>query len=307
MDNYRNKDLSEEEKIKLKQLRALMGINRRLEPAEKQKAYQAISRKVGLNKRVLFPWKQILQYAAVIAITFGMSWFVFTESPSKQPTKQWVKVTAPFGQMAEVSLPDGTVVKLNSDSELSYPINFDESERQVKLLGEGYFSVSTNPERPFVVATSAYDVKVTGTEFNVSAYKDQFVRTVLVEGKVSILREGEEHKMLPGEMFTYYRNSGQLEKRKTDTGLFTDWQDGVLQLRGATLDQLAAHMRRWYNVEVKFDSEASKNLRINGTLLQNKPIDQVLAIFKLTGQLDYAIQNNHKQKTIITLKNIEMK
>jgi ferric-dicitrate binding protein FerR (iron transport regulator) len=130
---------------------------------------------------------------------------------------------------------------------------------------------------------------------------------VLVEGKVSILREGEEHKMLPGEMFTYYRKTGQLHKKKTDTGLYTDWQDGVLQLRGATLDQLAAHMKRWYNVDVKFDSEASRKIRINGTLLQNKPIDQVLTLFKLTGQLDYEIHNNNKQRTIITLKDAEMK
>lgn len=80
-------------------------------------------------------------------------------------------------------LGDGTLVCLNSESELRYPVRFDGEERQVFLRGEGYFEVTKDPDHPFVVEVENARIEVLGTTFNVCSYEEEErVVTTLVEG-----------------------------------------------------------------------------------------------------------------------------
>jgi transmembrane sensor len=92
-----------------------------------------------------------------------------------------------LGGRSEVILPDGSKVKLNAGSNISYSNNFGYAERNILLEGEGYFEVETNPQIPFVVEASGLKIKAFGTIFNVKAYpEEEEITTTLVEGMVKL-------------------------------------------------------------------------------------------------------------------------
>ena len=102
-------------------------------------------------------------------------------------------LTVPNGKKFQIELSDGTLVHINSGSSLRYPVNFlSDGPREVFLTGEAYFDVAKNVSNSFVVNVNELDVKVLGTQFNVSAYgEDEFIDVVLVEGAVGLHKEGE--------------------------------------------------------------------------------------------------------------------
>lgn len=88
---------------------------------------------------------------------------------------------------SQVTLPDGTLVRLNANSSLTYQQNFGQDNRKVKLSGEGYFEVKKNTEKKFIVNTGYIDVTVLGTKFNLYAYEDKdIIEMALVEGHVNV-------------------------------------------------------------------------------------------------------------------------
>lgn len=90
-----------------------------------------------------------------------------------ETTNKWQSVWSPPGQRLRLTLDDGTIVWLNSQSTLSFPAYFNADERIVELNGEGYFEVKKNKDIPFIVRTAEYDVEVLGTTFNVFAYQSE--------------------------------------------------------------------------------------------------------------------------------------
>ena len=93
-------------------------------------------------------------------------------------------VTVPRGGEYKLVLADGTIVWLNSDSHIRYPVTFSGNTRQVELEGEAYFEVAKDVEKPFIVRMNEYNVRVTGTQFNVRNYLNESLATTLVEGGV---------------------------------------------------------------------------------------------------------------------------
>ena len=104
----------------------------------------------------------------------------------------------PVGGEYAIVLADGTKVWLNAASRLRFPVAFTDSVRQVELEGEGYFRVSQNPEKPFVVKVAGADVRVLGTSFNVFAYNDHLI-TTLVEGKVALTKNAGKIVLTPDQ------------------------------------------------------------------------------------------------------------
>lgn len=211
-------------------------------------------------------------------------------------------VKAPLGQMTNLELPDGTMVVLNSGSTISYKSNFSYGNREVTLEGEAFFDVQKDKEYPFVVKAPLLDIKVYGTSFNIEAYPgDESFSATLVEGSVSILnKHGDELSMLkPGENASMNQLDKQLVIKKVNTEIYTSWKKGLITFRSEKLEDIAKRLERWYNVEIVIRDEKLKQERYFGTILKNKPIDQILEVFKLTTSLEYEIIPRANQPTLI--------
>lgn len=178
-------------------------------------------------------------------------------------------LSVPRGGFYKVQLADGTIVWLNSATELRYPTSFPKATRDVYLQGEAIFEVSKDKTKPFIVHTNQSNVKVYGTVFNVMSYPDDNKEsTTLVEGSVSVEKNGEEYMIEPGEQSTINNDNDSVEIKPVDVNLYTSWKEGIYRFEKTPLIEIATKLERWYNVKFVFKDEASKNKIFTGALLK---------------------------------------
>lgn len=257
--------------------------------------------KFEMNRSRYRVWSKILQYAAIVAVTFILGVVVTYYAGKDQSPVQFATVSVPDGQMGNVVLPDGTEVSLNSGSSLRYPDHFAGSRRDVYFSGEAYFQVKSDETHPFFVHLDDYTVKVTGTSFNICSYSGLPVETVLIDGKVSILdnREKKMAELKPDQLFRYNPDRGEMKIYPVNTGVYTMWKDGKLFFDNETLGHIAEKLERWYHVKIEFTDDRIREKRLTGTILKNKPLDQILKILTLKESLNYHIQMNPDERDLV--------
>lgn len=193
------------------------------------------------------------------------------------------------GKTYHIILVDGSEVWLNAGSMLRFPTKFSGIDRQVQLIGEGYFEIKSMPNKPFIVASRGQEIEVKGTKFNVAAYPDdEFVRSTLLEGKVAVrnLQTDQVIQLTAGEQVTLTKDSFQKHKVAAQEAI--GWKSGVLYFQQERLGDICKVLSRWYNID--FDaSENPKvlNQRFSGTVLRFEKVEDVLAILSETGALHY--------------------
>jgi len=187
----------------------------------------------------------------------------------------------PFGNRSKVTLSDNTIVWLNAGSRLIYPSKFTGEQREVMLFGEAYFEVTKNVEMPFVVKTTSIDVKVLGTEFNVSAYPDDnVVQTVLKSGSVSILRNHGNifEKVLvltPNQMALFDKTTQDSKIYTVDANDYTIWTKGLLSFDDLEMSRVLKSLERYYNIQIRYADPMVGSQRISGKLDLNKNLNEV--------------------------------
>lgn len=213
-------------------------------------------------------------------------------------------LTIPRGGEYKITLPDGTKVWLNSESQLKYPVSFTEgTPRKVELVyGEAYFDVSPSTEHKgakFKVLNNRQEVEVLGTEFNIKAYKDETnIYTTLVEGKVAINTENQNKILRPGEQSNLDITLNSITINKVNIRQETSWRDGIYIFKGKSLKEIMVTLSRWYNMDVIFVDKNLEEVRFTGSLNKNQNIVDVLIDIKNFGIINNFEINN---KTI-TLK-----
>lgn len=253
---------------------------------------------------------EFMKYAAIFILSFliGGSTIYFLDTPQANNFAT-NEIIVPLGESAEVILSDNTHVWLNSGAHMKYPTTFNSNNRDVELKGEAFFDVTHNPDQPFHVITPAITVEVLGTSFNVMAIENQDeVNVTLVDGKVNLQNEDGTllAELKPSQNASYNLNKKEIDIETVNVEFYTSWKNGVLMFKDEKLVDLSAKLERWYNVEIVFDDELVKELEFSGTILKNKPIDQILDILKFTSEIDYNISMKSEQASIIHLKRTNM-
>lgn len=203
-------------------------------------------------------------------------------------------ITVPVGGEYGVVLSDGTRVWLNSGSVLKYPVAFSGERREVNLVGEGYFQV-TKSGVPFVVRTEGMDIRVLGTSFNVSAYReDKYATTTLVEGRVSVQTgtEGAEHEIKPGHVLSYEKETEQVEIKECDTDLYTSWMNGRFRFRDMRLEDIMMKLNRWYSCEFFYQNPGLKDLRFSGAAEKDRPVGYLLEMISTVTDVRFDIKGH---------------
>lgn len=199
-----------------------------------------------------------------------------------------------------VILSDGTVVYLNSVSELRYPVQFNERERVVYFSGEGYFEVAKDKERPFHVVVDDMRIRVYGTEFNVNTFKETGVQTILVEGSVGVFIKGrkEEIRLKPSQMAEYNRKNMSVEVKDVNPESYVAWKDGFFVFDEESLEEIMSKLARWYDVEVFYVNNEVRNLHFTGHLKRYEQITTILNAIESAVGVHFSV----KGKTIIVMR-----
>lgn len=253
------------------------------------------------NKKISF---RLTAIAASVTILLMVSTGLFTyyhyyQSITDQLANSFVETTAPKGSISKIKLTDGSTVILNGGSKLIYPALFS-NVRKVVLSGEGFFDITPDSEKPFILETKNLSVKVMGTRFGMKAYEgDQQTTLTLESGSVSalphdketaetILLEAEQLLTLdnqtkeikrrlmdnkdyktwnngivlsPNQQLTFNSLSGELQRKNVEATDYLSWKDGELYFRNATLEEIATIMERRFDIKIHIHSDELKEER----------------------------------------------
>lgn len=192
-------------------------------------------------------------------------------------------VTVPRGGEYKLALSDGTIVWLNSDSYIRYPVRFAGDTRQVELRGEAYFEVAKNSEKPFIVRMKEYNIRVTGTQFNARSYSNEETATTLVQGSVQIEKGGSVSKLSPGQQAIL--KDGQVQVRKVDVESYIAWRTGDFSFTQCRLENILDELARWYDVDVFYMNQQVKDYHFSAWFKRSSSISEVIAILEKTKKI----------------------
>ena len=197
-------------------------------------------------------------------------------------------------QKSSLILSDGTRVTLNSGSKLSFPENFKNDIREVRLEGEAFFEVKHDPQRPFVVKAGDLATTVLGTTFNILAYpENDEVQVTVATGKVQVAKSASEQQGAPfmeggsspertlapaasavvltgSEQATYYRSLDSLLVRTVDLTSYLAWKEGILYFDEKRFEEVVAMLEMWYDVDITLENEKLGDCVIMGEYKDEK-------------------------------------
>ena len=209
------------------------------------------------------------------------------------------ELRVPRGGEYPITLEDGTEVYFNSETRFRYPVKFGERERKVFLVGEAYFKVKREADRPFIVEMGENRIEVLGTEFNARYYPEENKQmTTLVSGKVKFISKDDKSLVLaPGEQ-AVLTDEGVLSCETVDVTLYTAWKDGNFVFRKQRLEEVLNTMARWYDVDVFYQTVSVKELHFSGYMERYKDVSVILEAITLSTGVTFSVQG----KTIIVSK-----
>lgn len=199
-------------------------------------------------------------------------------------------IRVPAGQTYTVTLSDGSLVWLNSASQIDFPFAFDGKNRQVRITGEAYLEVSQNTSQPFLVNSGNAQVQVLGTSFNINNYDEDKLKVSLVDGSVRLVTASAKTDLKPGQQ-AILTNGSRLMVHDFDTERELSWRNGVYYFNDASLHEIAKIIPRWFGVIVKLESKTIGNERFTGRVERNQPVTQLLESLKATTTIQYAIDS----------------
>lgn len=199
-------------------------------------------------------------------------------------------LTNPRGsRVIQLILSDGTKVWLNAETEIRYPVVFSGASREVEMNGEAYFEVAKDAAKPFMVKSNGVTVQVTGTHFNVNAYKDEAsLNVTLLEGAVKVSQANHTVDLAPGEQ-AQVSNSIKIDKQ-VNTEQVMAWKNGMFIFNGTDIYTAMRQLSRWYDVDVHFKQKISENFY--GDISRDKNISGVLNMLETTGSVHFKTIGN---------------
>ena len=295
---YRWVELSESNKLHFKEMQELWLSTEAIWAPEDdtQEALQQFRAKIKNYKRSHFSPRKyfyyISQFAAIAIIIFGIYYFFIKEGAPRHFS--CIEMSA--GNKGCVTLPDSSIVWLNSGSKLTYPESFSSEERKVHLTGQAYFEVSRQENRPFIVETDDMNIEVLGTRFAVKNYaQDDLIETALVKGSVKVYFPGASIQpitLTPAEQVIYSRATGKATVYKQDdSSLYHIWAQNKLLLQNCALTDVIKKLGAWYNETIVCDNFSPDSIYVTLTV-RNEPLTEILHTLKTIAPIDFHMAND---------------
>lgn len=243
-----------------------------------QQLGQKLFKKIHKNKtkKLRKPW---LGIAASIAIVMGIGSLVYygvaKHEQVSRPVAQITKTTE-WGKRIDFTLSDGTEITLNSGSTITFPETFEGHKREVSLIGEAFFEVAKNVNKPFIIKSGDLQTTVLGTSFNINAYPNSDnIAVTVATGKVQIGTKSKIVFLNPNEQGVFYKNLNRISKKGVNTESVINWQKGILKFDDITIKESLVILERWYGVNFIYDDNQYLDCYISA-VFDNESLSNVL-------------------------------
>lgn len=246
---------------------------------------------------IKYRWiKEIAKIAAVLLIALSIGLYYKTQT-TNELLALTNTITVPAGQRVNITLPDGTKVWMNAQSELRYPAYFAGDDRRVKLSGEAYFEVTHNEQKPFIVETQSCDVEVLGTTFNVMAYPetDKF-STSLLTGKVKVTDKNNTSNQVvltPDHEVRFSDNKFTVEPI-IDYDLLR-WREGLICFKNMRFTDLMEQLEKHFAVKIIIENKTVEQNILSGKLRINDGVDHALRVLQKNAHFSYNTENQNAE------------
>lgn len=196
------------------------------------------------------------------------------------------------GETFNLRLSDGSSVTLNSASSLIFPVDLNTgAERIVDLKGEGFFNVSKNPKRPFIVKTGIQKVKVLGTHFNINNYSnEQFTTTTLLQGSVQVtnISNAEQVTLKPGQQSLVMQGRDIMTNSANIKSVMA-WKNGYFRFNQERIDVIMQTLSRWYPIEIIYEGDLPEE-KFSGVISRNGNISAVLNMLSYSKAVRFKVE-----------------
>jgi ferric-dicitrate binding protein FerR (iron transport regulator) len=228
-----------------------------------------------------------------IAVEFDV--LKFDEILSSQTEITYVIKQTNKGEKLNVTLPDGSNIRLNSSSKLRIPSNYSTaSNRVVELEGEAFFNVSKVKNKSFKVISKGITTEVLGTKFNIQSLNEgKEVTVAVVSGKVRVGTARSEIILDPEEITKVSAKSINLQKTKFDHDEVVGWYKNILVFDQMSFDQVVKDLEQWYGVEFIIEGKSKNNAKYSGKF-EDKSLQADLEGLGFSSSFEFEI----KQKTV---------
>jgi ferric-dicitrate binding protein FerR (iron transport regulator) len=279
---------------------------------EKQIDQEIQQKNIMLSKSKLF-------YIGVALATFTFFFINYSlkleKSIGGQNANSFVnEIVTKRGSKSFVKLPDGTTVRLNTDSRLTYTIFSGGKTREVTLEGEAFFDVAHDSLRPFIIHSGKVKIKVLGTSFNVRNYpQDNVLETTLIKGKIEVSLESRPEDIIilkPTEKLIIAKSQDELSNTTKGTTNINDkvvltsitylrhdslvaetsWLNDRLVFVNQPLEKIAIELERKYAISITFKDPRVKNYRYTG-VFDNVSLEKIFELIKYSKNINYKIDN----------------
>ena len=244
-------------------IQALLNLSSHTEDKkEGETSYQHFQKRIKSKKMRIWLVKT-MKYAAAILIlmisTYQLSIWQMSHKLQDDFQVQTNTLYVPAGQRACISLQDGTVVWLNAQSTLTYPSHFYGKERTVSIIGEAFFEVAKDKNRPFIVAAQDAKIQVLGTKFNVYSYPDsKQIRTSLIEGAVQVFYKSKQVILRPNE--ESIAQDGKLTVSNIKNPDMLLWRNGIYSFNNERLADIVNKLELYYDVTINIANPKLKDI-----------------------------------------------
>lgn len=268
----------------------------------KPHALPASPRRKGGNENINLLVKSVSKIAATILIIVACGYLfpviidsINQNQVAKNSGRDFFEKKTDAGQRLSFSLPDGSMVYLNSASKITYKTGHDGLSREIYLQGEAFFVVEKDKDRPFKVHANSTEVTALGTEFNVKIDKSSSNTEVsLVEGKVEVVNLASENKealyLNKGERALLVPSEKTMTKSTFEPELVSIWKEGLLLFENTPILTVKEVLERWYGIEIIFENNPEADLKVTGRF-DKEYLGNVLESLSYSARFEYKMED----------------
>ena len=238
---------------------------------------------------------RIWMAAATVAMLIAMSGWLYNIVSDSEPA--FIVASNNTGIVQKVTLPDGTIINLNTCSRLTYPESFSGKSREVFLDGEAYFDVAHDKRHPFIVRAGELKIRVLGTKFNVNASTlvPQFTAT-LIEGSIEAVTGKKNILMKPNQQLKYDTSSGRVSLTElTNASREIRWTQNVWVLSDTPLLDICQRLEQQFNIKIIIMNDELIGKSFTGEFYTNESLESILKTMQISTPFEY----EYKGKNII--------
>ena len=238
---------------------------------------------------------RIWMAAATVAMLIAMSGWLYNIVSDSEPA--FIVASNNTGIVQKVTLPDGTIINLNTCSRLTYPESFSGKSREVFLDGEAYFDVAHDKRHPFIVRAGELKIRVLGTKFNVNASTlvPQITAT-LIEGSIEAVTGKKNILMKPNQQLKYDTSSGRVSLTElTNASREIRWTQNVWVLSDTPLLDICQRLEQQFNIKIIIMNDELIGKSFTGEFYTNESLESILKTMQISTPFEY----EYKGKNII--------